>query len=418
MTIVTRFYPNGEFTHGVDTSHRRHRNPPPQTSTPHELIPVGDSVCLQGGDVCGEVFLKTADIQPGQELVNVHGDKYTYLCADMGKHIYAFETADGSFVSVTTLSDKLINYVRRGELTPLGLSSAIVLKKNAKTRTRKGTMSRRMARHIRNTAHILQRKYGHSNLSFLTLTLPDLSTDELHKCSMNWGTMVHKFLVWLRYRAKKKNMALEYVYCTEVQTKRLEKRHEYALHLHIVFRGRYAKGKAWAVTPVQCRKEWIRCIKSVLGHGNFKRDSLENLQQVRKSAAGYLAKYLSKCCVPLHTEDEEYTHGNPQINWGGYSRNLIREFNEELVTVRSDGKRGDFARSFIRAIPELLKSGIVAYYKEGLIPLFTTNDARDTRYLKVGVGRLTLPEPRSYLESLEAIIVNNYYKGLDIEPRN
>lgn len=407
MTIVARFYPNGEFTHGVDTSHRRHRNPRPQTSPPPEVIPVGGSVCLHGGDVCGQVFLETADIQPGQELVNLHGDKYTYLCADMNKHIYAFESADGTFVSVTTLSDKLINYIRRGELSPLGLSSAGVLQKKLETRKKSTSMTKRMARRIRNIGKILQDKYGHSNLSFLTLTVPDLSSKELHKVAMNWGAMVHKFLEWLRHRVKKQDMALEYVYCTEIQPKRLEKRHEYALHLHLVFRGRYGKKANWAITPKQARKEWSRCIGFCIGHGNFCKSALEKLHIVRKSAAGYLSKYMSKGNCGLPKDVEGFSVTSPPINWGGYSRNLSRELDKAMFSLRSDGGAGNLARAFIKRIPELLGLGIIAFYREGFIELFNNGDSRDSRYLKVGVGRFALASPREWLPTLLCPLLNN-----------
>lgn len=408
MTIVTRFYPNGEFTHGVDTSHRRHRNPPPQTSTPHELIPVGDSVCLQGGDVCGEVFLETADIQPGQELVNVHGDKYTYLCADMEKHIYAFETADGSFVSVTTLSDKLINYVRRGELTPLGSSSAGILQKTPKTRATPKSLTKRLARRIRNACFLLEQKYSKDCLSFLTLTLPDFSQEDLAKCAQSWGKMVHEFCEWLRYRLSLKNIPLEYVYCTEIQTKRLEKRHEYALHLHIAFRGRYDKKAPWSITPKQVRKQWVRVLKRCVGHGSFKRDSLENLQRIKRSLAGYLSKYMSKGNCSLPKGHEGAALPDPRINWGSISRSLSQEIDRATISIRSDGARGNFARLFISGISKLLGQGIIVFYREGLIELFKNGDARDTRYLKVGVGRFACPITRELLEAVEEWLVNNY----------
>lgn len=412
MTIVARFFPNGEFTHGVDTSHRRHRNSPPQTSPPPEVLPVGNSVCLHGGDICGEVFLKTADISPGQELINLHGDRYAYLCEEMGKHVYAFESSDGKFVTTTTLSDKLINYVRRGELTPLGSSSAGVLQKKLETRRKSKSMTKRMARRIRNIGKILQDKYGHYNLSFLTLTLPNLCEQDLHKVSMNWGAMVHKFLEWLRHKVKKQNMALEYVYCTEIQPKRLELRHEYALHLHLVFRGRYDKKTCWAITPKQARKEWSRCIRFCIGHANFCKSALEKLHIVRKSAAGYLSKYMSKgnCSVPA--ELETFAASPPPINWGGYSRNLSRELDTATISLRSDGSRGNFVRAFIPGISRLVGLRIIAFYRPGYIELFNNGDPRDTKYIKVGVGRFACDCSRGFLESLEEWLLNNCKEDL------
>lgn len=412
MTIVARFFPNGEFTHGVDTSHRRHRNPRPQTSPPPEVIPVGDSVCLQGGDICGRVFPHVADIKPGDTFMNQRRDTYTYLCTDMNKHIYAFESEDGKTVWVGDLWDSVIRLCANGTLVPIGSSSAQVLQKTLKTRRKSLSMTKRMARRIRNIGMMLQDKYGHYNLSFLTLTLPNLKKSELHEVAMNWGTMVHKFLEWLRHKVKKQNMALEYVYCTEVQPKRLEKRNEYALHLHLVFRGRYAKKASWAITPRQARKEWSRCIGRVLGHGNFCKSALEKLHVIRTSASGYLSKYMSKGNCGIPPELEELVATPPSINWGGYSRNLSRELDTATISLRSDSTRGEFVRAFISGIPRLVGLRIIAFYRPGYIELFNNGDPKDSRYLKVGVGRFFDRCSRGLLESLEEFLVNNCEENL------
>jgi len=412
MTIVARFYPNGEFTHGVDTSHRRDRKHPPQTSTPNELIPVGASVSLHGGDICGEYFPNAEIVKPGDTFMSAkNADIYTYLCNDMGSHVYAIEYASGQ-VCVSTLWDSVFNLVRDGALVPLGSSSAGVLKKTPKTRAKSKGMTKRMARRIRNTAHLLQEKYKHYNLSFLTLTLPDLSPQDLAKCAANWGKMTHKFLVWLRYRVELKNIPFEYVYCTEIQTKRLERTGNYALHLHLVFRGRYGKASPWAITPLQARKSWIRCLVSVLGHGNFKRCAIENLRTVRKSAGGYLSKYMSKgnCHIPENVKGD--FENAPSINWGGYSRNLSRELDSATINIRSDGSRAPFARAFVSRIREAVADGVVAFYHESFIEFFATGDSRDTRYIKVGVGRIADKFFRLGLGFLEQYFITKYEQCL------
>jgi hypothetical protein len=407
MTIVVHIYPNGEFTHGVDTSHRRDRCPRPQTSASHELIPVGDTVSLHGGDINAEITKECRYAQPGDTFRN-HAEEctYTYLCEDMGKHIYAIEY-DYGFVCVDTLHTSLARLINKGAVAPIGLSTAPDLKKNARTRSPSKSMTKRMARRIRNTAFILQEKYGATNLSFLTLTVPSVSPEELRKIADNWGAMVHKFLVWLRYQCEKLNFPLEYVYCTEIQSKRLQQKGEYALHLHLVFRGRNGKKSPWAITPKKARTQWVRCIRAVLGHGNFCKSALENLQRVRKSAGGYLSKYMSKGTNSIPSGHEANSLPAPQINWGGYSRNLSQEVDSGLLNLRGDGKRGHIARHFLCTIADMLRRGIIAFYKEGCIELYNNGDARDSRYLKVGVGRFSLAKPREWLlEFLEGDIKN------------
>lgn len=407
MTIVTRFFPNGEFTHGVDTSHRRHRNPRPQTSAPHEMIPVGDSVCLHGGDICGRVFPNAEMMKPGQELMSAkHGDKYTYLCTDMGKHIYAIEYV-GGIATIGTLWDSAIRLIAEGALVPIGSSTAANFKKKARTPKGQGGMTKYLARRIRNAGYILQQVAGKDNLSFLTLTLPDLSPNELSACASRWGEMVNKFLVWLRYRCEKLHIPFEYVYCTEVQSKRLQKRGEYALHLHILFRGREKRKKAWAITPKQARNQWTNCIKSVVGHSHFKRDALENLQRIRSNAAGYLSKYMSKGSIPLSPTNEGTVLCTPSIEWGGMARNLSQAIKRQSRTFRGDGATADFAWNFIRGLPLLVEEGFVSFYKPGFIRLSEREFGQFSPYLKVGVGRLAVPLDTGILSAIERRIVNS-----------
>lgn len=407
MTIVLQIYPNGEFTHGVDSSQRRHRNPRPQTSPPPEVVPVGDSVCLQVGDVCGRVFPQTADIQPGDTFENQHGDTFTYLCADMGKHLYAFESADGSFVTVTDLWDSVARIVAQDKLTPIGLSAARNLKKMPGKRRTPLRMTKRMARGIRNAGHILQSEFGKDNLSFLTLTLPDLCEEDLHKVCANWGSMVHKFLVWLRYRVEKFKMPLRYVHCTEIQTSRLESRNEYAPHLHLLFRGRCGKKSSWAITPLMARKQWVRCLKSVLNHTNFTKSALENLQRVRHNAAGYLSKYMSKGNCSLPSGDGGDTQQVISTDWGGMDRTTSQEITSRKICIRGDGKRRDACWLFIRQIPLLIKSGIIAFYKAGFIVLSPPTDNQPPRGLKVGVGRIAVPVDETTFDGIIEFLINN-----------
>lgn len=413
MTIVLQIFPNGEFTHGVDTSHRRDRNRPPQISAPPELIPVGDSVSLRSGDCRDEFFPEAIAAEPGDEFLNVHGDTYTYLCADMNKHIYAFESADGTFVSVTNLSDKLINYIKRGELTPLGLSTARNLKKMPERRRTTKRMTKSMARNIRNAGHILQEKFGKDNLSFLTLTLPDLCEEDLYEVSINWGAMVHKFLVWLRYRCELSGMPFRYVYCTEIQSKRLQRRNEYAPHLHLLFGGRSGKGRPWIITPKMARKQWVRCLRSVLNHTKFNQSALENLQRVKFNAAGYISKYMSKggCCLPAG--DSEPILAQLSTDWGGMDRTTRQQITASTLIIRGDGKRWHDAWIFIRNIQYLIRQGFVAFYKAGFIVLSNTPDNQSPRGLKVGVGRFAIPVDNDAFNEIIRFIVNNCDEGLD-----
>lgn len=412
MTIVLQIYPNGEFTHGVDASHRRDRNRPRKALTPHELIPVGDSVSLRSGDTTAEIREKHICVEPGDTFRNEKQEcTYTYLCADMGKHIYAIEF-DCGIVAVDTLYDSLARLINKGDVVPLGLSAARNLKKIAETRRTPAKMTKRMARRIRNAGHILQEEFGKDSLSFLTLTLPNLCEDDLCKVVANWGAMVHKFLVWLRYRLDKIGIELRYVCATEIQTKRLELRNEYAPHLHLLFRGRYGKKSAWGITPIQARKEWTRCIKSVCGHSNFDKSALENLQRVRHNAAGYISKYLSKGACSLPDEHGTTSMAQLSTDWGSMDRITSKAITSNTIVMRGDAPGGRIVWVLIRAIPLLVETRHIAFYKAGYIELAGSSSNSTSRGLHVGVGRFSIPIDEDSISFLVQFAMNNCKEDL------
>ena len=150
---------------------------------------------------------------------------------------------------------------------------------------------------VRNSAFLLEEKYK-GRLSFLTLTLPGVDQESLKGYARDWSRIVKVFFQKLSRVLEAEGLPTEYVAVTEVQGSRLKDRGEFALHLHCVFVGR-KPGRHWALTPGQIRWMWA----SVLG-GTMCQicdhisecycGALENLQPVRKSASGYLGKYITK----------------------------------------------------------------------------------------------------------------------------
>jgi hypothetical protein len=175
----------------------------------------------------------------------------------------------------------------------IGLSDAPISPKRAK-RGSKG-ISARQRDILCWGAATLERVYNRANLSFLTLTLPELSPVDLESLKANWGDIVHR--VQLRIKEKLHGMGIEtaIVGCTELQLERLERTGIVYPHLHLVFRGRRDSGSAWAIKSHQFRQIWRRCCGKFLGTTEYSWESSENVQQVKKSVAGYLAKYVSKC---------------------------------------------------------------------------------------------------------------------------
>lgn len=397
MSIVARFYPNGEFTQGVDTvSQRRDK----RRDKPTQRL---DQECrdryLQW--VNAEMENGNADINlciPGYEFKGKTGALFTFLCEDEQGYHYAIEGVDYVLPDVV-IKEPPGRLVGNGDLIPVGLSNARILTKPQSGRKKCLSMSKNMARNIRNAAYLLEWEYGKDNLSFLTLTIPDLDDEDMVNVCKNWDKLVHKFLKWLRTKIEAQGFPFKYVYCTEIQLKRLQKYGKYAPHLHLLFRGKYGKKSPWAITPSMARKEWVRCLQSVC-RGSFKQSALENLQRVRKSAGGYLSKYLSKTSNCLPSESEDAPIQRLLTHWGGMSRNLSQQISTGTTIVRGDGATRDIATILVRGFPLLLRRGVLRYWKQGYIQLFYNGDDRDTRYLRVSSGCLIKPKFEGGLEIL------------------
>lgn len=181
---------------------------------------------------------------------------------------------------------------REGGGLPLGSSN---VPKPHKTRKRRGeggitALGRKM---LRNAAELLQRESGHFRLSFLTLTVPGCTEAEYEGLVADWGEITRQALQNLRRRLLSRELPGEVLCCTEIQEKRAAAGGLPALHLHVVFQGKTLKGGAWALTPKWVRKMWKRILAPRLPSVSDW-SAVENLKMVRKSAASYLAKYMSK----------------------------------------------------------------------------------------------------------------------------
>ncbi len=144
-------------------------------------------------------------------------------------------------------------------------------------------------------AATLERIYHRTNLSFLTYTLPDLAPEDLLSIKENWSDIVHR--VQLRIKEKLDGLGIKtaIVGCVELQLERAADTGIVYPHLHLVFRGRRDSGSDWAIKPHQFRQIWRRCCSKFLSSEKYSWNASENVEQVKRSVAGYLAKYISKC---------------------------------------------------------------------------------------------------------------------------
>lgn len=185
-------------------------------------------------------------------------------------------------------------YKRAEMVFPFGSSMVAKSHSDRKGRGRVG-ISTHGKKLVRNAALRLERGVGKEQLTFLTLTIPGIQQQGALNVCQNWAEIVRVFQQRLKRMLQAKGLSGEMVGVTEVQEKRFRATNVPALHLHLLFQGRRYR-ETWALRPTEIREAWKDVISPYLplDTGEFYWQAMENVQRVKKSAAGYLGKYLSK----------------------------------------------------------------------------------------------------------------------------
>lgn len=146
---------------------------------------------------------------------------------------------------------------------------------------------------VKSAATLIQRKYGKSRTTFCTISFPVLPQNLREELARHWPELLRQLVQWLSRQLERQGVEPEICSVTEIQPKRLEEYGEAYLHLHLIWGNPWARGGNWAVSANRCRS-WIEGF--LIRKGIWLDDSWVrvNVQPVRKSAAAYLAKYMSK----------------------------------------------------------------------------------------------------------------------------
>lgn len=191
------------------------------------------------------------------------------------------------------------------------------------------------ARTVRNAAFILQKEVGRRRLTFSTVTLPSLCTEDMLLLHESWGKAIELYRLGMSRLLRKKRLAGELVGVSEIQEKRYKGTGLPVLHAHFVFVGCDRPGR-WAVSPKAHDRIWRKAIWAVLGRQVPVGKSCCNLQCVRKDAASYLGKYMSKGgSVIERVKEDGYEWWLPR-QWFSCSRSLSQRL-RKAVCIVSDG---------------------------------------------------------------------------------
>lgn len=175
-----------------------------------------------------------------------------------------------------------------------GLISPKKFRQTSSTRKRTGVdgITSYGRRQLKNGAALVERIAGRSQTTFATCTLPGLPAEDILKLGQNWNKVIDSYKRSMTRLLIKRGLTPNIVIASEIQPKRSEREGIPVLHIHAVFQGR-KKGRPWAISTDEHDAVWQNAISAVVGYP-VPCPRACNMQQVRKSASGYLGKYLSK----------------------------------------------------------------------------------------------------------------------------
>jgi hypothetical protein len=171
---------------------------------------------------------------------------------------------------------------------------------------------------VRNCVYRLESRYGKHNLAFATYTLPELPEFYLKHLLERWGEVVRQFKQTIERELTKAGLKPEVVYVTEIQMKRSVNSGYPIPHIHAVFQSRKDRHSPYAISKERNTLIWERIVNNVLGEQieHISMPTAAEIKTVRKSAEGYVSKYMSKGSDIVDKIDDCYRNLLPKSWWG------------------------------------------------------------------------------------------------------
>ena len=220
-----------------------------------------------------------------------------------GSSMLLVSQIDEAYRRLTGNDDQALPEVQtqdRGADESLGSSNAT----NSDKRARRGSkgISARQRDVVCWGANAIESVYGKRCLSFLTYTLPPLSQRDFDSVRGNWHLIVEYCQKQIKRKLKERGITTSIIGVTELQMERYEKTGRFYPHLHLVFRGKKGNSYDWAIEPCEFREMWRISVSRFLCDFAGTWNASENVERVKKSVGGYIAKYISKCASKSHPD--------------------------------------------------------------------------------------------------------------------
>ena len=234
------------------------------------------------------------------------------------------------------------------------------------------------AKMIRNACHALQQNYGRKRLGFATMTL-DSNPNWLLLCCWSWAEIVRKFTQEVKRELERVGAPCHIIGATEMHPKRSKDVGYIVPHLHFVYVSWDGKAKVnkgfgedtklmpdFYISHARMKEIFDRvCAKEIaklteLPLSEIKVNNRVNLQAVRKSAEGYLGKYMSKGAKELEKYIEEIP-GRDDIpsHWWHCTKEL-RQIVKSLVQAVPK----PIIEAILAEVEDLVKSKVLKYLKQ------------------------------------------------------
>lgn len=236
------------------------------------------------------------------------------------------------------------------------------------------------ARRVRNAAFLLERDYGRSRCVFATCTVPSLPIEQMRCLHEGWHKVVDAYRRKLTRLLKENGLSCESVTVVEVQEKRYQRTGIPVLHIHTVFCGKDRSGK-WILSPEAHDEMWRTSLAVVVGDAIPEVSSACNLQRVKKSAEGYLGKYMTKGSKLIRALVRDGFEGWLPKQWFACSRSLTRRINDETRDI------GEFAE-WLNDVAEEEGRDIWLWHRNIRIELPSGDKITIARYGKLSIRQI------------------------------
>lgn len=192
---------------------------------------------------------------------------------------------------------------------------------------------------VRNGAILLEQKYGRKKLGFVTCTLPGMDERECFEVIERWSEITRRFYQKVKRQLAKVDKPFIYTGVTEIQEKRFKKYGVAVPHLHFVYVCRDSTRSLPWVYICQLHRAWNEALGECLdSFGVDKRSGVcrklgsVHAKTVRKTAAGYLGKYLTKGVkIVKAMKDKGYTRFPKQ--WWTACMQTKKMFKESIIKI-------------------------------------------------------------------------------------